>query len=220
VRVVASRVSERSSARRCFNPPSGPDRFEQLPDPAGTTLIIVVFGPGGVGKGTVIKRLLEGDDSFWLSRSWTTRARRPGEPEDAYNFVDRATFERNIAAGGFFEWANVLDDLYGTPLPDAPEGRDIVLEIDIQGADQVAVARPDALRVLMLAPSVEAQTERLRARGDPEEQVQRRVELGRTEEQDGRALAHHVIVNDEVESSADRLLAIIEGARNEVLPRP
>jgi len=138
---------------------------------------------------------------------------------DAYRFVDRPTFEANIAAGGFLEWAHILDDLYGTPLPDPPESRDVVLEIDVQGAHQVAVARPDALRVLVLAPSVEAQTERLRARGDLEEHVQRRIELGRTEEQKGRALASHVIVNDEVESSAARLLAIIEDARNEELPR-
>jgi guanylate kinase len=114
----------------------------------------------------------------------------------------------------------VLDDLYGTPWPDAPAGRDVLLEIDVQGAQQVAVERPQALRVLMLAPSVEAQTSRLRARGDLEDHVQRRVQLGRAEEHDGRALASHVIVNDEVESSVDRLLAIIESARNEDLPRP
>jgi guanylate kinase len=164
--------------------------------------------------------LLERDGRFWLSRSWTTRARRPGEPPDAYHFVDRATFEANITAGGFLEWAHVLDDLYGTPSPEAPAGRDVVLEIDVQGAHQVAVERPQALRVLMLAPSIEAQTERLRARGDPEDHVQRRVELGRSEEEDGRALAMHVIVNEEVESSVDRLLGIIEDARNEVVPRP
>jgi guanylate kinase len=164
--------------------------------------------------------LLEDDDHLWLSRSWTTRKRRPGEPVDAYHFVDRPTFEANIAAGGFLEWANVLDDLYGTPLPDPPEGSDVLLEIDVQGAQQVARARPDALRVLMLAPSAQAQTERLRARGDLEEHVQRRVALGRTEEELGRALASYVIVNDEVESSVDRLLGIIESARKEALPRP
>jgi guanylate kinase len=94
------------------------------------------------------------------------------------------------------------------------------LEIDVQGAQQVALARPDALRILMLAPSAAAQTERLRARGDLEEHVQRRVALGRTEEKKGRALASYVIVNDEVESSVRRLLAIIDGARKEGLPRP
>lgn len=114
----------------------------------------------------------------------------------------------------------MLDDLYGTPSPDAPHGRDVVLEIDVQGAHQVALERPEALRVLMLAPSTAAQTERLRARGDPEDHVQRRVALGRSEETDGRALATHVIVNEEVESSVDRLLAIIESVRDRAEPRP
>jgi guanylate kinase len=209
-----------SSARRCSRPPSGPEPLDRPPDTADSALIVVVFGPGGVGKGTVIKRALERDDRLWLSRSWTTRARRPGEPADAYNFVDKAGFEANVAAGGFLEWALVLDDLYGTPMPEAPVGRDVVLEIDVQGAHQVAVERPEALLVLMLAPSVETQTARLRARGDLEDHVQRRVELGRSEEHDGRALAAHLIVNDEVESSVDRLLAIIEDARNEASSRP
>jgi len=164
--------------------------------------------------------LLERDSRLWLSRSWTTRARRPGESADAYHFVDRQTFERQIAAGGFLEWADVLGELYGTPLPDAPEVCDVVLEIDVQGARQVAARRPDAVCVLILAPSVGAQIERLRTRGDPEDHVQRRVELGRTEERDGRSLASHVIINDDLEQSVTQLAAIIENARNGVVPRP
>ncbi|MGA8681966.1 MAG: guanylate kinase [Acidimicrobiales bacterium] len=182
--------------------------------------MVVVFGPGGVGKGTVIRRLLDRDHRLRLSQSWTTRARRPGEPADAYDFVDRPAFEANIAAGGFLEWARVLDDLYGTPMPEVVEDGDVVLEIDVQGARQVLAARPDALAVLMLAPSIEAQTERLRKRGDPEDHVQRRVALGRSEESEGRSLAHRVIVNDDLEQSVDQLLAIIEDARNGILPRP
>lgn len=168
----------------------------------------------------MIKRLLELDDHLWLSRSWTTRQRRPGEPVDAYTFVDRARFEERITAGGFLEWAPVLGELYGTPTPDPPEGRDVVLEIDVQGARQVSERHPEALSVMVLAPSVEAQTQRLRTRGDPEEHVQRRVALGRAEEAEGRELASHVIVNDEVETSVAQLLAIIEVARHEAKPQP
>jgi guanylate kinase len=164
--------------------------------------------------------VLERDKRLRLSRSWTTRRQRPGEPADAYDFVDRPTFEASVAAGGFLEWAQVLDDLYGTPLPEVVEDCDIVLEIDVQGARQVLAARPDALVVLVVAPSVEAQTQRLRSRGDSEDHVQRRVVLGRTEEREGRALAQGVIVNDDLEQSVDQLLAIIDAARKGVLPRP
>ncbi len=179
-----------------------------------------MFGPGGVGKGTLIKQVLDRDDRLYLSRSWTTRARRPGEPLDAYNFVAREVFKANIAAGGFLEWAKVLDDLYGTPMPEVVEDRDIVLEIDVQGARQVLAARPDALAVLVLAPSISTQIERLRTRGDPEDHVQRRVVLGRIEEEEGRQLAKHVIVNDDLGQSVDQLLAIIDGARGGNASRP
>ncbi len=148
-----------------------------------------------------------------MSRSWTTRARRPGEPAGAYTFVDRQQFEAFRDAGGFLEWAEILGELYGTPAPVAPPGSDVVLEIDIQGARQVLERHPDALCVLLLAPSVEVQSERLRLRGDSEDHVRRRVELGRLEEPAGRALASRVIVNDDLETTVDQLLAIIDDAR-------
>jgi guanylate kinase len=116
----------------------------------------------------------------------------------------------------------VLDELYGTPHPHAPEGSDVVLEIDIQGARQVLSKHPDTLCILLLAPSVEIQVARLRGRGDSEEHVKRRVALGREEEREGRALASHVIVNDDLETTVEQLLAIIEDARSRERgePRP
>jgi guanylate kinase len=203
-----------SSARRCWKLPNAPDQD------ARAVLILVLFGPGGVGKGTVIRRLLERDAKLWLSRSWTTRTRRPGEPADAYTFVSREEFEAKAAEGGFLEWARVLDDLYGTPSPEAPPGRDVVLEIDVQGAEQVLATVPEAVCVLMLAPSEDAQAARLRRRGDDDEHVQRRVELGRAEEAEGRRIASHVIVNDSLEQTTEQLLAIIDQARGSSAARP
>jgi guanylate kinase len=156
------------------------------------------------------------DPRLWLSRSWTTRPRRPGEPEDAYTFVDRAAFERRAGEGGFLEWAQVLDHLYGTPLPEAPPGKDVVLEIDVQGARQVRRLDPGAVVVLVVPPSREEQAKRLRARGDGEEQMARRLSLGEREEAEGRRLADHVVVNDDLERAAAELAGIIEAHRRQV----
>jgi guanylate kinase len=95
-----------------------------------------------------------------------------------------------------------------------------VLEIDVQGATQIVAAEPSALLVLVTAPSEEAQIERLRGRGDPEEQVQRRVELGRREVEAGRQLTSYEVVNSDIETSVSQLMAIINDARSGVLPRP
>ena len=108
-------------------------------------LIAVLIGPGGVGKGTIAQRLTEIDKGLWLSRSWTTRPQRPTETGNEYNFVDRATFEQAIAADQFLEWAEFHGNLYGTPLPKAPNNADILLEIEVQGAEQVRRANADAV---------------------------------------------------------------------------
>jgi guanylate kinase len=150
---------------------------------------------------------------LWLSRSWTTRPRRASEAPDAYTFVDRGRFEEKIAAGGFLEWAEFLGHLYGTPVPDAPPGCDIVLEIDLQGARQVRAVQPDALVVLLLPPSPEVQKDRLRRRGDDEAEVARRLALGAEEERIGRALASFVVVNDDVDRAVSELAGILGGHR-------
>jgi guanylate kinase len=176
-------------------------------------VIIVICGAGGVGKGTVARRIAEEDSRIWLSRSWTTRPRRPGEAEDAYVFVDEAAFRQKIEAGGFLEWAEFLGHLYGTPLPEPTSGQDVLLEIDLQGARQVRKLDPSSLVILLVAPSPEVQAARLRSRGDDEAHIKARLELGAREEQEGRELADHVVVNDDLERAVGEILSIVEKER-------
>jgi len=176
-----------------------------------------VFGPGGAGKGTLVERLLERVPNLWLSRSWTTRARRLGEPENAYNFVDRDTFMAHRDGGGFLEWVELLPDYFmGTPLPDPPPDHDMVLEIDIRGGKQVKERYPDeTVLLLVLPPSREELEARMRRRGDRDELVRARLELADEEETEGRALADHVIVNDDLDRASEELAGIVESHRSQ-----
>lgn len=176
-------------------------------------MIVVVCGPGGVGKGTVVARLVAGDPTLWLSRSWTTRAPRPGEAPDAYTFVDRATFEARVDTGGFLEHAEFLGNLYGTPWPDADDDHDVVLEIDVQGAEQVLARDPGALVVLLEPPSAAVQAERLRGRGDPPDKVAERVAVASAELERGRRLGAIRVVNDDLAAAVAEVAALIAAAR-------
>lgn len=182
-------------------------------------------GPGGVGKGTIVDKLVQRDQRLWLSRSWTTRSRRPGEPADAYVFTDFEAFERHISDGGFLEWTEFLGNYYGTPRPDSlaglPSGadgmgdeRDIVLEIELDGAQQVKQHYPDSVLIFVLPPSREEQERRLRGRGDPGDKVQARLRKAELEEPIGRAAADHIVVNDQLDQTVDEMMHIIEGERS------
>jgi len=177
-------------------------------------LIIIVSGPGGVGKGTLVDRLIARDDRLWLSRSWTTRAKRPGEPDDAYRFVTRDQFEAKIAEGGFLEWAPFLDYLQGTPLPDPPAGSDIVLEIDVAGARQVRDLFPDALLLFIDSPDVVEQRRRLEGRGDPPEKVEARIAHGIDERQAADDLGMRLVINDDLDRAVAEVQDLIESARS------
>lgn len=178
--------------------------------PSFPPLIIIVSGPGGVGKGTIVDALLRRDPSLDLSRSWTTRERRPGESDDAYVFVSRRDFEDHRDRDGFLEWTEFLGNYYGTPVPDLHSGRDIVLEIEVDGAQQVKVRHPESVLIFILPPSREEQRRRLIGRGDPDHRVLERLRKAEEEEPVGLALADHSLVNDDLERTLDELVAIIE----------
>jgi guanylate kinase len=172
-------------------------------------LIVVVSGPGGVGKGTIVHALVRRDPQLWLSRSWTTRDRRPSECDDAYVFVGIDEFEQRISAGGFLEWTEFLGNYYGTPMPDVDDDRDIVLEIEVDGARQVKHAHPEAMLLFVLPPSRSEQERRLRGRGDREDKVLARLRKADEEEPIGRELADEVVVNDDLDDTIDEMLRII-----------
>jgi guanylate kinase len=177
------------------------------------TLVVVLIGPGGVGKGTVARRLLELDSRLWLSRSWTTREPRPTESGNEYFFVTREVFDDAISRDFFCEWADFHGNLYGTPRPHPPHGRDVVLEIEVVGARQVRERDAHAVIFLLTAPTMELLEKRLRGRGDHEEHIARRLESTRHEVENGRELADFEVVNDDVERASREILSILEGLR-------
>jgi len=176
-------------------------------------VIVVISGPGGVGKGTVVARVLELDPGLWLSRSWTTRQQRPGERADAYTFVDPETFQQRIDDGGFLEHAGFLGNFYGTPYPEPTPGSDVVLEIDVQGAEQVRTRDADALLIFVTAPSLAVQEQRLRGRGDTEDQVRKRLQVTRDEIAAGERLGATIVINDDLDTAAHQILDLIRTHR-------
>ena len=157
-----------------------------MPAPAAARLTVIT-GPSGVGKGTLVARLLERHPRLWLSVSATTRAPRSGEVAGQhYIFLDRAQFDRQLAAGGFLEWAEFAGQAYGTPR--APleaqlaAGRPVLLEIELEGARQVRRSFPEGFQVFIKPPSFEELERRIRGRGtDSEEAICRRLERARIE---------------------------------------
>ena len=127
--------------------------------------------------------------------------------------MSRADFEQAVARDFFFEWAEFHGNLYGTPRPHPPENRDVLLEIEVEGALQVRRHDPNSVIFLLTAPTMALLEKRLRGRGDQEEHVLRRLESTRREIERGRALCDYVVVNDDVQRASDEILSILEGLR-------
>lgn len=177
-------------------------------------LVIVLIGPGGVGKGTISRELLATDAQVWLSRSWTTRPPRPSEVGDEYFFVSRATFEAAIERDAFLEWASFHDNLYGTPRPPRDDTRDLLLEIEVQGAMQVQEHEPDAVVILLVPPSLDELESRLRGRGDDDEHVTRRIASTANELEIGRQIADFVVINHDVAQATGEIASILKSLRH------
>ena len=174
----------------------------------------VVCGPGGAGKGTIVKELVTVDPGLLLSRSWTTRPRRVGEAADAYTFVSAEEFDARIAAGGFLEWADFFEYRYGTPMPPTGLEQDLVLEIDVQGAVSVRNRDPSVLVIMVLPPSRAEQERRMRRRGDPESDVARRLAKADEELAVGYRMADLIVVNRDVASTVAEIAAFAARIRS------
>ncbi|MEX0768985.1 MAG: guanylate kinase [Microthrixaceae bacterium] len=181
--------------------------------PIGSS-VIVISGPGGVGKGTLVEALLKHDQRLWVSKSWTTRAPRRNESADAYHFASREEFEAHIAADGFLEWTKFLDYLQGSPLPEPPEGRDVLFEIDVQGAANVKERYPESLLIFVDAPNRTVQEERLRLRGDSEERILQRLQKAHEEIERASKMDFVHLVNDDLQTSVLELQHLIERHRS------
>ena len=180
--------------------------------PKGKTFIIC--GPSGVGKGTVVSRLMEADPTLYFSVSATTRAPRAGEADGVhYHFLTRERFQEWIDAGDFLEHAQFVGNFYGTPRRYVDEamdqGRDVLLDIEIQGAEQIHQKRPEAVRIYIAPPSWEELERRLTGRGTEDtEQVRSRLARGREEFAAARDF-DYLGINDTVDHAVAEIRAIM-----------
>lgn len=174
----------------------------------------IICGPSGVGKGTVVAKLLASDPKLYFSVSATTRPPRSGEVDGKhYHFLSREQFQRWIDEDAFLEHAEFVGNLYGTPKlyvdKAMDQGRDVILDIEIQGAEQVHRRRPEAIRIYVAPPSWAELERRLIGRGTEDmEKVRRRLERGKEEFAVARDFDYFVI-NDTVDRAVEELRAIL-----------
>jgi len=183
--------------------------------------LFIVSAPSGTGKTTLVERLVESTPGLRRSRSYTSRPKRAGERDGVdYNFVTRDQFETMAREGAFIESADVFGNYYGTGAADTEAllagGEDVVLVIDVQGARQARTRGLETVDVFVLPPSAAVLEQRLRGRSkDTEAQIQRRLEVARTEVGEYERYAY-VVINDDLDAAVERLRAIVVAERARV----
>ena len=191
-------------------------RKKQSGGPAGS--VLVISAPSGSGKSTLVKKLMASVKGLVFSVSYTTRPKRPGEQHGReYFFVSPRAFNRMVAAGGFVEWADVHGQLYGTSRGQIRKvraaGKDVLLDIDVQGHRQVRRKMSDAVSIFLLPPSYRELERRLRKRhSDAPEDIRKRLRNAQEEIRHWREY-DYLIVNDRLPSALYRLRAVVEAAR-------
>jgi len=180
--------------------------------------VVVVSAPSGAGKSTILARALRDLGGIRFSVSHTTRPPRGAERDGVeYHFVDRAAFERLRDSGGLLEWAEVHGNLYGTGVAEieraSAAGVDILLDVDVQGAEQVRRRIPEAVTVFILPPSYEVLEQRLRSRGQDDEAAIRRRLAAAGREIVGFEQYDYAIVNDYLDGCVEELKSIVRAAR-------
>jgi guanylate kinase len=191
--------------------------------PAAKSKVFVITGPSGVGKGTLISRLRARIPELELSTSATTRAPRKGERDGIdYHFLTVPEFERRVGAGEFLEHAAYSGNHYGTLLSEVEgrieNGHPVVLEIEVQGAEQIRDTMPEAVQLFIAPPepALETLMSRLAGRGtDSPEAVASRMEVAQRE-LDARHEFHHQVLNDDLDRATDELEAIVRGKLSEL----
>jgi guanylate kinase len=182
------------------------------------TTVFIISAPSGSGKSTLVSRLLREVEGLTFSVSYTTRKPRGNEVDgQAYHFIDRENFEQRLAAHEFLEYAEVFGNYYGTH-SDAlmiaqQQGKDLVLDIDVQGAAQLKKRIPDAVSIFVLPPSREVLEQRLRARSQDKEEVIRRRLADAAREIRNYSLYDYVLVNNDLDLAAETLKAIVRAER-------
>ena len=181
-------------------------------------LLVVVSGPSGCGKGTVLKQLIENDEHVFYSVSATTRSPRVGEVDGVnYYFISKEQFEEKIASGGMLEYASYVGNYYGTPKQAVEEkcaaGYDVILEIEVQGAMQLREKCPDAVFVFIIPPSMEELEHRLVNRQtETQEVIQNRLNTARTELKFAPKY-DYIVVNQTVEQAVSDIRAILQAEK-------